>query len=149
MIEIDRLGQFHFTTPFYYLITRPGFRSKFLYDYIKYQMNQINSSYIMNEACHFCDTSLLYQNTIYFDSLSKLIEDMRYEKNITKSTNLQIIMTKNERTLQKYGWKLDKYALPKDPVYERYKRMKRTRDFIDNVNECERLYGELKKPIWM
>jgi hypothetical protein len=133
MIEIDREEWFYFMT----LFTRPGFRSKFRYDCIKYQMNQINSSYIMNETCHFCDTSLLYQNTIYFDSLSKLIEDMRYD------------MTKNERTLQKYGWKLDKYALPEDPVYERYKRMKRTRDFIDNVNECERLYGELKKPIWM
>lgn len=106
---------------------------------------------MLEEVCHFCDTSCIGEcdPNADWESLESLLQYLRNYTNDSSEEN-QSYPTKNEIALKKYGWKFDKDSL----LYASSGMMGiwrdyRTRQFLDGVRECEQLYGECKKPMFL
>lgn len=87
---------------------------------------------MFEEVCHFYDISLLEEVCHFCDmSLKERIKPL----------------TSKERAIRKFGWKFDKDSLlyASTGMMGTWKDYRtRTRQFLDDVRECEHLYGEYR-----
>jgi hypothetical protein len=106
---------------------------------------------MLEEVCHFCDTSCIGEcdPNADWESLESLLQYLRNYTNDSSEEN-QSYPTKNEIALKKYGWKFDEESLLYAyPPFSDMKKNLNARKFLEDINDAQQWFGEYKKPMFL